>query len=90
MIFMTDTKINEYGICPVCKLNWDDGDILDFYLDQKKKGHWHHYTESQIEMYVNAMFAPPRKFSKLIPLENSSGFITKLMCPECECEFDKL
>ena len=77
-----------YGKCPVCKTDWDDGDILQVFLDQKEKGHWNNLTEEQIEEYVILHYNPPRRFSKLINISEDDSKESKYMCPDCECEFD--
>lgn len=85
---MTDTKIDRFGKCPVCKTDWDEGPIVDVFIDQKSRGHWKDYSDEEIKSYVKKCYSPPYKFSKLIVIEDpKSGTISKYICPECECEF---
>ena len=85
---MKGKNIDHYGKCPVCKTSWDDGPILDVFLEQKKKGHWKKETEEDIKKYIEECYSPPYRFSKLIGIEDLvQDKIVKYMCPECECEF---
>lgn len=85
---MKEKNIDHFGKCPVCKTDWDDGDIVDVFLEQKKKGHWEKETEEDIRNYVKECYSPPYRFSKLIGIEDPiRDRIVKYMCPECECEF---
>ena len=77
-------KIDVYGTCPVCKLNWDDGKMVDTFLEQKERGHWKRYTKEQIISSVNFYHNfnnEPTQWTKVILGKDCA------ICPECECEF---
>lgn len=88
MTFMTDMKhkIDKYGKCPVCSIDWDGGSILDTFLEQKRNGHWPNYTEDEIVKHVETSYSEPRKWTELVYINKIDGEDT-WMCPNCECEF---
>ena len=85
---MTDKSnyFDPYGTCPVCNTNWDDGSILDTFIEMKRKGHWPDKTEEQIRKEVAIFTMSPRKWSALTikKIDNNHSLF---QCPGCECEF---
>lgn len=81
-------KLDHYGKCPVCNYDWDGGNILDTFLEQKKNGHWVNQTPEDIERIMRSCYSAPYKWSNLIGIEKEGNdYISAYMCPECECEF---
>lgn len=81
-------KLDLYGKCPVCKTDWDGGDILETFLEQKRKGHWPNESEDDLKRNVRTWYGPPYRWSNVIALEKEGDdYVYAYMCPDCECEF---
>lgn len=84
---MTDSNIFDiYGNCPVCNTSWDEGSIIDSFLELKRKGHWPNKSEEQLRKELVVHSRSPRKWSALTKMHESTEY-TLFQCPDCECEF---
>lgn len=82
--------LDRYGLCPVCKANWDGGPIIDTFLEEKRKGHWPNHTEEELRKMVNENYGEPRRWSDLIGIETDDyDGVSFWLCPDCDTEFPR-
>lgn len=72
--------------CPKCGSDWDGGDIIENFKNQrsKKVEYWKDKTDKEIEKQVKECYSPPYRFSHLITITKiGEDHFTEFMCPDC-------
>lgn len=86
---MVTSKTEE---CPVCKVSWNGGSILDSFKKQRDEGQCYQgKTDEELEAIVKEYYSPPYRWSRLIGIEDRDKYdgVSYWACPDCHTTWDR-
>ena len=87
------TKIDRYGKCPECGIDFKGEKIFDTFKQQQKEGYecWKNKTDQEIFDVIQGSYSEPYYWSNLIGIEEREKYdgISFWQCPICKCTWDK-
>jgi hypothetical protein len=79
-------KLDPFGRCPECGVNWDAGDVFDALRSQA----WcDNKSDEELHAWIREHYSPPYKFSRLIGVQLSYDHpdhydgVSFWRCPSC-------
>ena len=81
-------KLDRNGYCPVCKTNWDNGDILEELSKLDLYSSKTHKEMLEIASNYGYSVDKPNRFSKLLIVEIRENNTSYCECPSCKHIWD--
>jgi len=80
--------MDQFGKCPNCGADWDNGDIFD---NLRKQVFYVNTSDEELRKIVEDFYKPPYRFSRLVGLEFPGKYdgVWEWACPDCDARFPR-